>query len=97
MSLPNMPNATPMCAASISEFAFSAGYAPVEAYRSVDIQRHLRDVHRDRENDWFEPTPDLEGDIVEVSSDTLKANIALVKQEPATPTEEEDEEDYEED
>ena len=67
------------------------------SYRSVDIQRHLRDIHRDRENDWFEPTPDLEGDIVEVSSDILKANIALVKQEPATPTEEEDEEDYEED
>ena len=40
------------------------------------------------------PPPDLEGDIVEVSSDILKANIALVKQEPATPTEEEDKEDY---
>ena len=32
---------------------------------------------------------------MEVSSDTLKANIALVKQEAITPTEEEDEEDEE--
>ena len=68
---------------------------PHRSYRSVNIQKHLRDIHQDQEDCWFEPTPDLEGDIVEVSSDTLKANIALVKQEAITLTEEEDEEDGE--
>ena len=38
---------------------------PHRSYRSVNIQRHLRDVHQDQEDCWFEPTPDLEGDIVE--------------------------------
>ena len=66
------------------------------SFRSVDIQKHLRDVHRDSENQWFEPTPQLEGDIIEVSADTLEANIALVKQEPVTPIEDE-EDDEEED
>ena len=61
----------------------------------MDIQKHLRDVHRDAESQWFEPTPKLEGDIVEVSSETLQANIALVKQEPSPPTEGEDEDEEE--
>ena len=68
---------------------------PHRSYRSVDIQKHLRDIHQDQEDCWFEPTPDLKGDIVEVSSEILKANIALVKQEAITLTEEEDEEDEE--
>ena len=66
------------------------------SFQSDDIQKHLRDVHCDSENQWFEPTPLLEGDIIEVSSDTLEANIALVKQEPVTPIEDE-EDDEEED
>ena len=59
---------------------------PCRSYRSVNIQRHLRDIHQDQEDHWFEPILDLEGDIMEVSSDTLKANIALVKQEDVTLT-----------
>ena len=65
------------------------------SFHSVDIQKHLRDIHRDTESQWFESTPELEGDIVEVSSETLQANIALVKQEPSSPTEEEDEDEEE--
>ena len=59
----------------------------------MDIQKHLRDVHRDAESQWFEPTPKLERDIVEVPSKTLQANIALVKQEPSPPTEEDEDEE----
>ena len=68
---------------------------PRRSFRLVDIQKHLRDVHHDAESQWFESTPELEGDIVEVSSETLQANIALVKQEPSLPIEEEDEDDEE--
>ena len=60
----------------------------------MDIQKHLWDVHHDAESQWFESTPELKGDIVEVSSETLQANIALVKQEPSLPIEE-DEDDEE--
>ena len=70
---------------------------PHRSYRSVDIQKHLKIVHRDEEDRWFEPTPELEGDIVEVSSNTLRANIALIKSEPSPITEEDDDEDDEED
>ena len=70
---------------------------PHQSYHSVDIQKHLKIVHRDEEDHWFEPTPELEGDIVEVSSDTLRANIALVKSEPSPVTKEDDNEDDEDD
>ena len=70
---------------------------PRWSYCSVDIQKHLKIIHRDEEGHWFEPTPELEGDIVEVSSNTLRANIALVKSEPSPVTEEDDDEDDEED
>ena len=33
------------------------------------------------ELDWFEPIPQLEGDIVEINEQTLQQNIALIKQE----------------
>ena len=70
---------------------------PRQSYRSVDIQKHLKIIHRDEEDRWFEPTPELEGDIVEVSSNTLRANIALINSEPSPVTEEDDNEDDEED
>ena len=42
------------------------------------------------EDKWFEPVPELEGDIVEINEATLQANIALVKEEKP---DEEDEDD----
>ena len=42
---------------------------------------------------WFEPVPELEGDITEVNDATLQANIALVKEENA----DEDDEDRDDD
>ena len=49
-------------------------------------------MHRDAEAEWFEPVPALEGNIVEVTEETLHANIALVKKE-VNPDEEEDNDD----
>ena len=51
------------------------------SFRSVDIQKHLKDVHMNEEAKWFNPVPELEGDIIEVNEATLQANIALVKEE----------------
>ena len=51
------------------------------SFRSVDIQKHLKDVHMNDEDKWFEPIPELEGDIVEINQATLQANITLIKEE----------------
>ena len=45
------------------------------------------------EDKWFEPVPELEGDIVEINEATLQAKIALVKEEK--PEEDEDDDDDE--
>ena len=63
------------------------------SFRSVDIQKHYNVMHHDQEAEWFEPIPTLEGDIIEITEETLKANIALVKKEVLT--EEEDDDDDE--
>ena len=34
------------------------------SFRSVDIQKHCRIVHRDEESECFEPVPALEGDVM---------------------------------
>ena len=60
------------------------------SFRSVDIQKHYNVVHCDQEVEWFEPIPTLEGDIVEITEETLKANIALVKKEVSAEEEEDD-------
>ena len=62
------------------------------SYRSVDLQKHMKDVHMNDEAKWFEPVPALEGDIIEVNEATLQENIALVKKE-ITPDDDEEEED----
>ena len=61
----------------------------------MDIQKHLRDVHMNKEVKWFEPVPELEGDIVEINQATLEANIALVKEERAGDDEDERDDDLE--
>ena len=60
------------------------------SFRSVDIQKHLKDVHMNDEDKWFKPIPALERDIVEVDQATLQANIALVKEEKADNDENDD-------
>ena len=63
------------------------------SFRSVDIQKHLKDVHMNNEDKWFEPVSELEGDIVEINETTLQANIALVKEQK--PDEDDDDDDLE--
>ena len=65
------------------------------SFQSMDIQKHLRDVHMKEEVKWFKPVLELEGDIVEINQATLKANIALVKEERADNNEDEGDDDLE--
>ena len=60
------------------------------SFRSVDIQKHYNVMHHDQEVEWFEPIPTLEGDIIKITEETLKANIALVKKEVLAEEEEDD-------
>ena len=64
-------------------------------FRSVDIQKHLKDVHMNDEDKWFEPVLELEGDLVEIDEATLHANIALVKDEKLDKDEDDDDDDLE--
>ena len=66
------------------------------SFRSVDIQKHYNVMHCDQEAEWFEPIPTLEGDIIEITEETLKANIALVKGEVLAEEEEEEDDDDDE-
>ena len=63
------------------------------SFRSVDIQKHCHIVHRDEESEWFEPVPALEGDIIEITKETLEANIALIKKEVNPKDKDEDDDD----
>ena len=65
------------------------------SFRSVDIKKHLKDVHMNDEDKWFKPVLELEGDIVEINEATLQANIALIKEEKPDEEDEEDDDDLE--
>ena len=65
------------------------------SFQSVDIQKHLKDVHMNDEDKWFEPVPELEGDLVKINEATLQVNIALVKDEKPDDDEEDDDDDLE--
>ena len=40
---------------------------------------HLKTIHHDQEDEWFEPTPPFEGDLEEVKTEVLAANLQEVK------------------
>ena len=61
----------------------------------MDIQKHLKDVHMNDEDKWFEPVPELERDIVEINQATLQANITLIKEEKPDEEDEEGDDDLE--
>ena len=50
---------------------------------------HLKTIHRDQEGEWFEPTPPLEGDLVEVKTKVLAANLQEVEDATAEPDDDE--------
>ena len=56
-----------------------------QAYSPIKISLHLKTVHSDIQNEWFEPMPPLEGDKVEVTNDVLAANLQEIKDVQATP------------
>ena len=58
------------------------------------ISKNIATLYRDEKSEWFELVPVLEGDIVEVTKETLAANIALVKKE-INPKDDDDNDDEE--
>ena len=65
------------------------------SFQSMDIQKHLRDVHMNEEAKWFKPVPELEGDIIGINEASLQANIALIKEEKPDKEDEEGDDDLE--
>ena len=56
-----------------------------KSFSSTTMSVHLKAVHHDDTNEWFEPTSALEGDVTEVTDEILAANlqeIEEVKEEP---------------
>ena len=41
---------------------------------------HLKTVHHNSANEWFEPTPALKGDVTEVTDEILAANLQEIKE-----------------
>ena len=60
-----------------------------KSYSSTQISLHLKTIHSSQESEWFEPTSLLEGDLEEVKTEVLAANLQEVKD--ATDEPEEDE------
>ena len=50
-----------------------------KSYSSSTISLHLKTIHYDQTNDWFEPTPALEGDVQEVTNEILAANLQEIE------------------
>ena len=48
------------------------------SYSATTISLHLKTIHRDESAEWFEPTPPLEGDTVEVTDEILAENLQEV-------------------
>ena len=55
------------------------------AYSSTNISLHLKTVHCDVQNEWFELMPPLEGDKVEVTDAILAPNLQEIEDVQATP------------
>ena len=55
------------------------------SYSTTAIVKHLRLIHRDQQNEWFDPTPLLEGDKIEVTNAVLAANLQEVENIKADP------------
>ena len=49
---------------------------------------HLKTAHKDQSADWFEPTPPLEGNTVEITDHILAENLQDIEGVTSEPTEE---------
>ena len=55
------------------------------SYSTTAIAKHLKVIYRDQQNEWFDPTPLLEGDKIEVTDAVLAANLQEVENIKADP------------
>ena len=58
---------------------------PEKSYSSTQMSLHLKTIHHDQEGEWFKPTPPLEGNLVEVKTKVLAANLQEVEDATAEP------------
>ena len=50
---------------------------------------HLKTIHRDQEGEWFDPTQPFEGNLEEVKTEVLAANLKEVEDATAEPDDDE--------
>ena len=50
---------------------------------------HLKTIHHNQSNDWFEPMPPPEGDVQEITDAVLVANLQEIEMVKAEPEEDE--------
>ena len=55
------------------------------SYSTTAIVKHLKLIHHDQQNKWFDPTPLLEGDKIESTNAVLAANLQEVENIKADP------------
>ena len=60
-----------------------------KSYSSTQISLHLKTIHSNQECGWFEPTPLLKGNLEEVKTEVLAANLQEVKDAIDEPEEDE--------
>ena len=63
------------------------------SYSTTAIAKHLKLIHWDQQNEWFNLTPLLEGDKIEITDAVLAANLQGVENIKADPDTKE-QEDY---
>ena len=59
-----------------------------KSYSANTMSLHLKTAHKDQSADWFEPTPSLEGDTVEITDQILTKNLQEIEGVTSEPTEE---------
>ena len=52
---------------------------PKKSYNSTQMSLHLKTIHHDQKDEWFEPTSPLEGNLEEVKTEVLAANLQEVE------------------
>ena len=55
------------------------------SYSTTAIVKHLKLIHCDQQNEWFDLTPLLEGDKIEITDAVLAANLQEVENIKADP------------
>ena len=60
-----------------------------KSYSSTQISPHLKTIHSNQEGEWFKPNPLLEGDLEEIKTEVLAANLQEVEDAIDEPEEDE--------